>query len=769
MHINWKAVAVLPLAIAMMGCGDSESSKKRLLETGKKYTEEGKLKEASIVYRRLIQKDAKYGEAYYQLGLLELKRGRPSDALHALRRAAELQPENDDAHSKLGDLYLTIYFADRKKFKQLLSDFNDLSDRMLKRNPKNFEGLRMKGYYHIANNDYKSAITNFEQALAIKGDRPDVKLALVQAMALDGKRDEAMQLARKAIDQHKEFAGLYDFLYLAYAGKKQIDEAEQILKLKASNNPTAPGYTLELAGHYYRAQKAAEMKAALDGILAKPKEFPKAYEMVADFYFRISDLTNAYQTLEAGMKAQPDQVQMFRKKSVELLALMNRRQEAVAQAQKLVEDYKDDPEAKAIRASLRMQGGNRQELDTSIQELIEVKAKMPENPVIRYNLGEAYMTKGDLAKAQTEFQDALKFRAGYIQPKLSLARVNLLKHDFAKAKQLTEEILNVTPGLVLARLAHAQSLFGLRDLPNARTELENVIRMNPATRDGRYLLALVDFTEKKMPEAEKGFLALHQGTPKDGRALFGLVDTYLATNRPDKAKQALEAEIATNPQNVAALKVALANVQARTGNTTEATSLLKNLLNENPKAADLWLTLGDTYRASQKVEDAIQAFNKARELAPQSTAPLMRLAMAYEVSGRKAETSAIYDQILKIDPENPIALNNKAFMMVEGDGDLDQALTYAQKARQQLPNSDDVADTLGWIYIKKSLPDDAAKVFRDLLKKKPEHVTWRYHLAVALFQKGDKLEAKKELNQALQNHPKPEEKQKIDTLLLKIG
>ena len=59
--------------------------------------------------------------------------------------------------------------------------------------------------------------------------------------------------------------------------------------------------------------------------------------------------------------------------------------------------------------------------------------------------------------------------------------------------------------------------------------------------------------------------------------------------------------------------------------------------------------------------------------------------------------------------------------------------------------------------------------FRGIGNQKPNHVTWRYHLALALFQKGDKLQAKKELDVAMKNNPRPDETQKIRELLGRIG
>ena len=72
-----------------------------------------------------------------------------------------------------------------------------------------------------------------------------------------------------------------------------------------------------------------------------------------DFYFRAQKFDQAFATFGAGIGAQPGQKAMFQKKQVELLSLQNKRAEAVALAQKVVDENKDDAEAKAIRASLK--------------------------------------------------------------------------------------------------------------------------------------------------------------------------------------------------------------------------------------------------------------------------------------------------------------------------------------------------------------------------------------------------------------------------------
>src|SRR6266576_4822269 len=104
-------LSCLLLVAAGTSCSrDPNVIKARYLQNGNKYFEKGKYKEASIMYRTALQKDQKFGDAYYRLALTELKTEQPFAAVQSLRRAVELlkpdRPERMDARVKLADLYL---------------------------------------------------------------------------------------------------------------------------------------------------------------------------------------------------------------------------------------------------------------------------------------------------------------------------------------------------------------------------------------------------------------------------------------------------------------------------------------------------------------------------------------------------------------------------------------------------------------------------------------------------------------------------------------
>ncbi|MCZ2153552.1 MAG: tetratricopeptide repeat protein, partial [Bryobacterales bacterium] len=136
--------------------------------------------------------------------------------------------------------------------------------------------------------------------------------------------------------------------------------------------------------------------------------------------------------------------------------------------------------------------------------------------------------------------------------------------------------------------------------------------------------------------------------------------------------------------------------------------------------------------------------------------------------GRTREATAAYQKALQIDTENIVALNNLAYMQAESGGDLDLALRYAETAKRKAPSNLQIDDTLGWIYVKKNLNDNALVIFRDLVKKQPENATFRYHLGVAYAQRGDTAKAKEELNAALRSNPTSKEAEQIRKVLAKL-
>jgi Flp pilus assembly protein TadD len=160
---------------------------------------------------------------------------------------------------------------------------------------------------------------------------------------------------------------------------------------------------------------------------------------------------------------------------------------------------------------------------------------------------------------------------------------------------------------------------------------------------------------------------------------------------------------------------------------------------------------------------------KAKDLEPGNVVVLSTLALCLDQSGRHEEAAQGYRDALAADPNNGANNNNLAYLIAERGGDLDVALVHAQRAKQAMPGSAEVNDTLGWIYLKRKQSDQAIAAFREAFEQKPGENVYRTHLAMALDQKGDASKEAEELKLLLRAAPSPENEARIRVLLQAVS
>src|ERR1700688_5192640 len=96
--IRLTAMIVAAL-VGLVSCSrDPQVVKKRYFESGNKYFEKGRYREASIQYRNALKADQKYGAAHYKLALTALNTGDYGAAVGELRRAVELVSKDSPDH-----------------------------------------------------------------------------------------------------------------------------------------------------------------------------------------------------------------------------------------------------------------------------------------------------------------------------------------------------------------------------------------------------------------------------------------------------------------------------------------------------------------------------------------------------------------------------------------------------------------------------------------------------------------------------------------------
>ena len=237
-------------------------------------------------------------------------------------------------------------------------------------------------------------------------------------------------------------------------------------------------------------------------------------------------------------------------------------------------------------------------------------------------------------------------------------------------------------------------------MPSALPALRRALELNPMELD-----------------AVHGMVALDQAEGRRRSEAFARLRTLL-----DRA-----------PKDAGLLMIA-GRANLITGNLDEAEALLRRATEADPNTFDAYSDLGQVYLRKGRLDDARRSYERrvARETRPVEA--LTMVALIHQMQNHVDEARRTFEQVLVYDPKALVAANNLAWIYAEQGGNLDVALQLAQTASAAAPESGEVADTLGWIYLKKELYPLAIKTLERAVALDPKKPGIHYHLGLAYAQ-----------------------------------
>jgi len=236
------------------------------------------------------------------------------------------------------------------------------------------------------------------------------------------------------------------------------------------------------------------------------------------------------------------------------------------------------------------------------------------------------------------------------------------------------------------------------------------------------------------------------------------MNTYLAQNQTDKAVAAANVQVAKSPNSSAfydLLGTALFNSK-KDLDAAEAAFRKSAELDKNN--ADALLKLGQVQVAKGSTDQAIATYQQSLKDNPREAMFYILMGELYESKQDWTKAKDAYQKALEIKPENPLASNNLAYVMLQSGGNVDMALSLARTARRGMPDSPSAADTLGWVFYQKGAYQSAVDLFQEALKlgeknKAPDDANVHYHLGLAYEKTGKNDLARQQLERVLKINP----------------
>lgn len=757
-----RLLFVCSLLAGLMACSrDPNVRKQKYFESGQKFFAEGKYREAVIQFSNSVQIDPRFAQGHAQLAQAYLKLGDTQRAYNELARTLELNPDNYQAQTDLANLLTGARRPDGTAFPEYISQAKPHLDFLRDKQPDNPETHEAWSNYYAAQNKLGDAIQEAQQGITLDPNRSEsyLQLALLEIRANQPDLAEANFKKGIAVDPKSLNAVLA--LGGFYQSHNRLGEAEQQFKQAIQIDPTNGVPRAALVRLLMQEGKKDETVAFLQQTKRDLPNNHQGYTMLGDFYFATGDLDNAMGEYASLYRDHPKDVQV-KKNYVQILILKNQLEEAGKLNGEILKGHPNDVDGLIFKGELQRMKNDPSGAVESLQSALHIE---PDNPVAHYQLGLAYAQQRDLARAESEWREAVRIRPELIDAQRALATLQIGRGEYDDALQTAQQITNTQPWSPDGFLLRGISELGMRKFTDAQRDDEEARNRAPNSPAPYVQLGHVQLAQKHYSDAEKFYQQALEKDPSSSDGLRGLMTTYAEQKQYDKAIAAANSQIVKSPNNSNFYDLLGTALFDGKKDYAGAEAALHKAVDLNKNNTDALEKLGKVQLQRGNMDQALALYQQAIKDNPQDAHFYVLAGELYEARQNLDQAKAMYQQALVVSPNNPLASNNLAYVLLRQGGNIDIAMNMAQTARRGMPNSPNAADTLGWAYYQKGIYQSAVDQFLEALRLNqknggPDSATVHYHLGLAYEKLKQNALAREHLERAVKLKPEDGEARK---------
>ena len=349
----------------------------------------------------------------------------------------------------------------------------------------------------------------------------------------------------------------------------------------------------------------------------------------------------------------------------------------------------------------------------------------PANSGGNYNLGLLLLTKGAPA-------DAIPYLE-HVQPKnpeasFNLTRAYLQSNRSVEALRIVKQLSSENEDNVKLHFSLGVLLESEKQYKPAQLELEKADALQPGTFETLYNLGQVFLRESEYPKAELSLTRSLKLKPDSSETMYLLSEVYTKESRPLDALDLLIRANKIAPENPDILFL-MAQISISQKYSEDAIPLLERSMQIAPQRTDIRATLGESYFVTGKVDKAIEELGKVIAVAP-SARTYAFLGLSYTHLGRFDEAKKNFQSALKLDPHNNFCLFHLGYI-AERRGDAADAEAIFQKVLRANPDFPDALLELANLRIESKRYLEAVELLRRYVRVSPNPATGYYKLAMA--------------------------------------
>lgn len=753
-------VALITASVAsalLLGChADPNVAKQKYLESGKRYYADGKYQEAGIQFANALKLDKNFAEAHYQLAQVDLRLKMYQQAYVELQRAVDLQPSNFDARLGLANLLLVGGKT---------ADAQQQANALMASQPNNADLHALLSAIALRSSNKDLALSEMQRAAELDPKRASFHESMALLRAADPSQMGAVEAElQKAVALEPKSVATRTMLASFYMKNQRWAEAEQQCWAAVAADPKSLPARETLTRLFLAQGNQARAEEILRQTSKDLSDNPQAVEVLANYYLSQGE-TDKARTEFARLTAQNPSSLPLKKGYIRTLLQSNDVSTAQNLINELLKKKTKDPEITALNGIVMLHEGKVDDALSSLQSAIK---DYPDNAFLEFWLGKAALAKGDQGLAEKSFLEATRLNHNMVEAEEQLAQIAVARGDMKELGEVADRTIAASPRFPLAYVWRAITEEKQDSLNTAEADLKTAISLAPQSSLGYIQLGKLRISQKKYPDAAALFQQALDKDPNSVEALRLLVAYDLLQKQPKKAQDRLNAQIAKMPSNSKFLDL-LAELDIQNKDFNGAAAAAQKAIQLNPNDNQAVMLYAQIQVQNGQTATAINAWQQWFNAHPKDANAVAVLGTLEQSRGDLNKAKAEYTQALQLDPRQAMAANNLAFLMLESGGNVDVALTYAQTARQGMPDSPDAADTLAWAYYYKGTYGFARDLLEDAIKTNPNNAAMHYHLGMVYSKLSDKGAAQSHLKKAIALEPNSPSAKSAQAALNSLG
>ena len=740
-QMNWRSGvtgAVLFVAVVWLaGChGDPNVQKQKYLESGQRYSAAGKFREAAIQFANALKIDKNFPEAHYELAQAYVHLERFSEAYGEFERTVELQPGNYKARIDLGNLMLASGRTDLARSE---------ADAVLTAEPDNPDVHALLSAIAIRQGQTDKALTEIQRALELEPNRAEFheNLALLEGSdptktaIVEEELKKAIVLDPKSLSPKLLLADLY----LKYS---RWQEAEQMSWNAIATDPRNVAARTGLAQVFLKQGNQARAEDVLRQASQELADDPQGVRMLGDYYVTSRQMDKAKGEFSALAARYPKNLAL---REAYIRVLLEEKDYGTAQSDvaELMKNNAKDPEVAGLNGILLLNAGSASDAVLALQGAVK---DLPKDDFLQYWLGRAALAKGDIDLAEKSYRVATNLNPSSLQAEEELAQIARQRGDMNLLAEVADRTISAAPHFPGGYVWRALVEVSHKAADKAEADLKIAMSVAPQDPQAYLQLGRLRFAEQRYPEGISLLEQALQFDPNSYEALRLVVSYDLSQKQPDKALARLNAQINKSPKNSSFYDL-LAQLQIQNKSLDQAAATARKAIELQSGDAEAVMIFAQIEVQRGQVASALAAWEQWSSAHPDDAGATAVLGTIEEANGDLSKAEAYYRKSLQIQPQQPLASNNLAYLMLEKGENVDVALTLAQTAHRALPNSPSTADTLAWAYYHKETFAFARDLLEDAVKTEPNDASMQYHLGMVYSKLRDRNNAALHLKKAM--------------------